>query len=585
MTQTRSTQRRATPGSALLYSSNGNREVRANTAYPIATRSAQRRSTPFRPFQLLPGSVLPRSDSLATSDVSLAAETNASTAELMPSPVSRASLDSLDTSPDDVESPVGVGLFIEPDGRRRRARSVRFSEDPRSLVINASSAETLLKTTMQGLKKVSPEFLQRGSFRIAFQGEFGVDDGGLRRDFFARVGNALRDPEHGFFLPVPGACMHLRPVIESSLGVDGAIADGWKWRCLGRLLAAAVLHREPLGISFAPALCKQLVGGTVTFDDLESVRPDEYRSLRSLRRLPVESTRMHTPDVLVLQTGGAHGARPGESVYIKGDSMLSGEHQILDMPDLGASEVAVNWEAPLPPPAQLVLRRYRTTEDNVNEILETLSYTVPSRTAHVRDTLEQEREAEPPVSQNRSCQSIQEEEELHVTTDNFEQYLEEVTDKMLRLNFEPHLSELVEGFAKGLGRKEFVSWSPERWPELQRMFRGQPTIDLLAWEQATELEESNDEFVTLVRWWWTVLAEMSREDQFAMLTWSTGWAALPCTGWVGISFVLRNSKQDPSCLPQAHTCNFTVDLPCYTSKEQLETQLKRAVQETGFGFL
>ena len=56
-------------------------------------------------------------------------------------------------------------------------------------------------------------------------------------------------------------------------------APAWWWSALGKAFAVSVLHEEPLGLELAPSTCKLLLGADVGFEDLEAVRPEEFRAL------------------------------------------------------------------------------------------------------------------------------------------------------------------------------------------------------------------------------------------------------------------------------------------------------------------
>eukprot|EP00931_Biecheleriopsis_adriatica_P046143 TRINITY_DN26486_c0_g1_i1.p1 TRINITY_DN26486_c0_g1~~TRINITY_DN26486_c0_g1_i1.p1 ORF type:complete len:590 (+),score=129.61 TRINITY_DN26486_c0_g1_i1:37-1806(+) len=458
--------------------------------------------------------------------------------------------------------------------------------DPHLLEVDVSTAETLLTSAMKGLQDLSPEALQVRNFRVSFRGQPGQDEGGVRRDFFARIGLVLQKPESGLFLAAPGGRMQLRPACPA---IDCGMREapkGW-WSCLGSLLAAAVLHGEPLGLNLVPSVCKQLLGVTPDFEDLEAVRPADFRALRSLRRQQVTAVKAEE-GLLVLQLAGSHGACPGDSVFIKGGSDIAGEYVVQQAPTLDSFQLAIPWDADTPPPPEPgVLCRYRTEEDGLNDVLEVLGCTVPSRVAIIREALQANQanqadgDEEAAASNYRSgvygvCEEL--------STGNFEQYIREAAEKLLRRNLEPHLTALKESFQQGLGSAA-EAWTGERWRELQCLLCGELTIDLEAWRAASVSEGFEPDMESqILDWWFGILSAGSSKLRCEVLTWCTGWAALPSGGWPrNTTFVLRKSPQQAEFLPQAHLCNFTVDIPQYTSKEQLEIKLLQAIKERDFG--
>lgn len=496
---------------------------------------------------------------------------------------------------------------------RRRAESLpslslEISCDHSQLLVDTSSCSKLLETALDGLQAMPPAALL--NFKVSFQGQKGVDLGGLRRDFLARAGRALRNPEHRLLLPAPTGCLQLFPSTLASPALDPARAH-W-WPSLGKIIAVAVLNCEPLGLEFPPSFCKLLLGGTLCFEDLEAVDPSEFRSLRSMRRHQILASRAppELPGVVILETSGSHGARPGESVHLDGGYDLSGERTVLEVPGLRDHELALaspeqeptessfRWLAWFgcclsresrgpssstmiqPPTSTLTLRRYHSNE--VNPALEDYGYTVPSRYAMLHEGQQAEVVAPPAPSELvRSRSPVREESDVQLTTKNLEGYLANATDKLLRQNMEPQFTALKSAFVAGLGDDRF-DWPAERWEELQQLLRGAPEVDLAGWKESSQISGFEDN-PQVAQWWWEVLQAWSPELQQEALSWCTGWAACPPGGWPRHkSFTLSRAPVSTDHLPRAHLCNFTVDLPEYETRQQLEAKLLQAVKERSF---
>eukprot|EP00930_Biecheleria_cincta_P102164 TRINITY_DN93848_c0_g1_i1.p1 TRINITY_DN93848_c0_g1~~TRINITY_DN93848_c0_g1_i1.p1 ORF type:complete len:663 (-),score=90.22 TRINITY_DN93848_c0_g1_i1:12-2000(-) len=485
-------------------------------------------------------------------------------------------------------TPAGGSSTVRSALRRNRARAphrrVSFdTTDPHLLEVDATTEQTLLRTAMKGLRDMAPELLQKPKFRVSFRDQLGLDEGGLRRDFFARLGLILQKPHNGLLMPAEGGCLQLCPSLPEMATCNLPDVPAWWWESLGRLLAAAVLHEEPLGLNIAPSVCKQLVGLAPSFEDLEALRPADFRALRSLRRQQVTASHVDEPGLLVLQTSGTHGASPGETVYIKAGSELAGEYVVQHAVGLNELQLAIPWgeDSLSTPPEPGILCRYRSDEDAVNETLEVLGCTVPSRVAMVREALN----ADDNLCEGQLRSGVFHSEDFKLTTANFEEFIMEAADKLMRRNLEPNLTVLQNSFRQGLG-DHAKHWTAERWQELHKLLCGEMEIDLESWRAAAITEGYEPELeASTVDQWFTALTKLSAETRRRVLSWCTGWAALPSGGWPrDISFVLRNSGQGPEFLPQAHTCAFTVDLPCYANCEQLEVKLMLAIQEQDFSF-
>ena len=91
-----------------------------------------------------------------------------------------------------------------------------------------------------------------------------------------------------------------------------------------------------------------------------------------------------------------------------------------------------------------------------------------------------------------------------------------------------------------------------------------------------------------IQMFWEHLDEISNEQLLRVLAFCTGMNCLPIGGFgaLGEGFIIE-SDPDPNRLPVAHTCSFSLDLPCYGSKEVLVTKLWIAINENGgqFGVL
>lgn len=119
----------------------------------------------------------------------------------------------------------------------------------------------------------------RSSMRIHFEGESGVDAGGLLREWFClvaeglvgesetRVFAAANDPDQTFNLDA------------SFSSLDQQLAYS---RAAGRFVGRALLEGVPLGFHLSLPLLKIILGVPITFDDLEYVDPESFRSLNWL---------------------------------------------------------------------------------------------------------------------------------------------------------------------------------------------------------------------------------------------------------------------------------------------------------------
>lgn len=108
---------------------------------------------------------------------------------------------------------------------------------------------------------------------MAYEGEDGIDSGGLGKDFFASVAKALVHTKNNnknegnfgsndkYFTPTPsGGGVE---IISGGGGSSGA------WRAIGRFVGKAIIDRQLVpGLNLCRPLMKQLLGQPVNLDDL-----------------------------------------------------------------------------------------------------------------------------------------------------------------------------------------------------------------------------------------------------------------------------------------------------------------------------
>jgi hypothetical protein len=119
----------------------------------------------------------------------------------------------------------------------------------------------------------------RGDWLVEFQGEQGVDAGGLFIDLLVSTVQELFDPQFGLFRQTENQ-EHLEPHPESDTLAGPEHLR--KFRLLGRLLAKALLYQIPLAVSPSPTVVKRLLSLPLELEDVESVNPELFRTLSNV---------------------------------------------------------------------------------------------------------------------------------------------------------------------------------------------------------------------------------------------------------------------------------------------------------------
>ena len=118
----------------------------------------------------------------------------------------------------------------------------------------------------------------RQTWRFAFQGEPGVDAGGVAREFWTKVGECFFDRNLGLFKYAANDNLtyQINPMAEK---LHGAEATESLFFLVGRLLAKALLDRQLVTAPLNRPLLKHVLGIGVQFSDLEFVDHELHKQL------------------------------------------------------------------------------------------------------------------------------------------------------------------------------------------------------------------------------------------------------------------------------------------------------------------
>lgn len=120
----------------------------------------------------------------------------------------------------------------------------------------------------------------RKIWRFEFMGELGIDAGGLIKEWFLLVTEAIFDADSGLWLSSEGNQMLMRvnPASELSCPEDHLIY----FRFLGRVLGKALFEGQIVAGHMVQYLYKYMLGWPITFDDLESIDEELYQNLKKI---------------------------------------------------------------------------------------------------------------------------------------------------------------------------------------------------------------------------------------------------------------------------------------------------------------
>ncbi|KAJ4982419.1 hypothetical protein NE237_033256 [Protea cynaroides] len=336
----------------------------------------------------------------------------------------------------------------------------------------------------------------KGRLTVQFQGEEGIDAGGLTREWYQLLSRVIFDKGALLFTTV-GNNSTFQPNPNSVYQTEHLSY----FKFVGRVVAKALFDGQLLDVYFTRSFYKHILGVKVTYHDIEAVDPDYYKNLKWML-----------------------------------------ENDVSDIPDLTFSMDADEEKRIL----------YEKTEVTDYELI--------------------------PGGRN-----------IRVTEETKHEYVDLVAEHILTNAIRPQINSFLEGFNELVPRELIAIFNDK---ELELLISGLPEIDLDDLKANTEYT-GYTAASSVVQWFWEVVKAFNKEDMARLLQFVTGTSKVPLEGFKalqGISgpqrFQIHKAYGAPERLPSAHTCFNQLDLPEYSSKEQLQERLLLAIHEAneGFGF-
>ncbi|GMH25044.1 hypothetical protein Nepgr_026887 [Nepenthes gracilis] len=319
----------------------------------------------------------------------------------------------------------------------------------------------------------------KGRLNVQFQGEEGIDAGGLTREWYQLLSRVIFDKSALLFTTV-GSNATFQPNPNSGYQTEHLSY----FKFAGRVVAKALFDGQLLDVYFTRSFYKHILGVKVTYHDIEAVDPDYYKNLKWML-----------------------------------------ENDVSDILDLTFSMDADEEKHIL----------YGKTEVTDYELK--------------------------PGGRN-----------MRVMEETKHEYVDLVADHILTNAIRPQINSFLEGFNE-LVPRELISIFNDK--ELELLISGLPEIDLEDLKANTE-HTGYTAASNVVQWFWEVVRAFSKEDMARLLQFVTGTSKVPLEGFKalqGISgpqrFQIHKAYGAPERLPSAHTCFNQLDLPEYSSKEQL----------------
>jgi E3 ubiquitin-protein ligase HUWE1 len=142
--------------------------------------------------------------------------------------------------------------------------------------------ESVFRDSFTALYYKSGEEIKHGKLNIRFNGEEGVDAGGVTREWFQVLARQMFDPNNALFIPVSSDRTTFHPNKLSKYqrdDTDHQLDHLMFFKFIGRIIGKALYEGRLLDCFFSRAVYKRILGKSVSVKDMESFDPDYYKSL------------------------------------------------------------------------------------------------------------------------------------------------------------------------------------------------------------------------------------------------------------------------------------------------------------------
>jgi len=133
--------------------------------------------------------------------------------------------------------------------------------------------EHVLEDTLNQISKTNINFKQQ--MKVKFEGEQGVDEGGVKKEFFQLITRQLLTPDYGMFTTKADdrVLWFNMTSIEAPLNFELA----------GMLLGLSIYNAVNLDVKFPIVVYKKLLDEPLTLKDLKEMDPEVYKSLKHIQ--------------------------------------------------------------------------------------------------------------------------------------------------------------------------------------------------------------------------------------------------------------------------------------------------------------
>ncbi|OMJ87502.1 hypothetical protein SteCoe_10754 [Stentor coeruleus] len=165
-------------------------------------------------------------------------------------------------------------------------RDLRRGGSHDNIKLNVRRHEVFMDSFHQ-LKVRSPVEMH-GKLRVQFVNEEGLDAGGVTREWYELLSREMFNPNYALFIPSANG-VSFQPNSMSSINSEHIQF----FKFVGRIIGKALCDGYSLDLYFTRSFYKHILGQEVTYQDMEDLDVDFYKSLKYLMDINLDQSELH----------------------------------------------------------------------------------------------------------------------------------------------------------------------------------------------------------------------------------------------------------------------------------------------------
>ncbi|ORX64502.1 HECT-domain-containing protein [Anaeromyces robustus] len=168
---------------------------------------------------------------------------------------------------------------IQFENKIKKLRSQLDMQRAETKLIITINRNNLFYNAYEIFMNHSPEDLKK-VLRIRYEGEEGLDAGGLLRDFFYQLSKEIGNPNYSLF-QYSNDNLYELSINPASYTVYPNHLNYFKF--IGRILGLSIFHKQYLSVNFTILFYKKLLDIPLEISDLEFIDPEIYKNINWLK--------------------------------------------------------------------------------------------------------------------------------------------------------------------------------------------------------------------------------------------------------------------------------------------------------------